>query len=357
MTISWIKCELNFSAGFLPCLQILRYSFEFKALQFVHRNRLLLSARAELLAFKQTMPPSLLVPTFSSITTPPRSVLFLQMSYQTSLLLIHRPYLREPPESSSFTLALATMSSAATRITQYIQLFYKHYLHYKSGVEPTPALPFIIHHVLTASIMHLLLGTARTAPQISLARRKLQICMNVLSALEMAWPIAPKAVAQIQELAVQWDIVGALPLKWSFVGEKERDAQSITTAAFEIVNGPEPKNHSDTVAQKSRQEGNDNVSHLRTKMDEDLPSTTFEAQYGLIDEAWTTGSQADSSALVDHASGVNYSEFPVDGQDPMDEFYSMANNDVMPSWLDPQFLQGFSALQDVFDFPELNIPL
>ncbi|CZR63610.1 uncharacterized protein PAC_13507 [Phialocephala subalpina] len=334
------------------------YSFEFKALQFIHRNRLLLSARAELLAFKQHMPSLLHLPTSSSNTKPPRSILFLHMSYQTSLLLIHRPYLREPPESSSFTLALATMSSAATRITQYTQVFYKHYLQHKSGVEPTPVLPFIIHHVLTASIMHLLLATARTSARISVARRNLQICMNVLSALEPTWPIASKAIAQIQELAVQWNIVGALPLKWSFVGIEESGSRDSATNPFEDLSGFQNRSVSDaaTAVPESCQGGNSTTSQFRTGTDEGQPFSAIQQHDGLIGGLWTASSQVDSSTLVDDTPGVNDFDFSAEGQEPNDPFDSIQNHNTDTSWLEPQFLPDPSALQDVFDFPEFNIP-
>ncbi|EMR85700.1 putative c6 transcription factor protein [Botrytis cinerea BcDW1] len=205
------------------------YSFEFKALELSQRSRLLLLARAELLAFKQAMPSWLLVPTSTAASIPPRSALFLQMSYQMSLLLIHRPYLGDPPASDSFSLAFTTISSAAIRMTQYIHLFRKHYPtepacnlpslgNHKRG-KPTVALPFIVHHILTASIMHLLFSTSRAPTQISLARRRLQVCLETLTVLQDEWPVASKAIAQIQELAVQWNVVAALPLKWSFVGK------------------------------------------------------------------------------------------------------------------------------------------
>ncbi|KAF7917187.1 uncharacterized protein EAE98_010292 [Botrytis deweyae] len=228
------------------------YSFEFKALELSQRSRLLLLARAELLAFKQAMPSWLLVPTSTAASIPPRSALFLQMSYQMSLLMIHRPYLGDPPASDSFSLAFATISSAAIRMTQYIHLFRKHYLaeptcklqssgNVKQG-KPTSALPFIVHHILTASIMHLLFSTSRTPTQISLARRRLQICMETLTALQNEWPVASKALAQIQELAVQWNVVDALPLKWSFVGKVSQPNLIPTLANSIYVQQAEPSN-------------------------------------------------------------------------------------------------------------------
>jgi hypothetical protein len=105
------------------------------------------------------------------------------------------------------------MSSAATCMTHYIQLYFKLYLQNKPNREAISAPPFIVHHILTASIMHLLGGTVPNHSQRGVARRKLQICMEVLSVLQGTWPSASKAIAQIQELAVQWKIVGVLPLK------------------------------------------------------------------------------------------------------------------------------------------------
>ncbi|KAF5869133.1 putative c6 transcription factor protein [Botrytis fragariae] len=138
--------------------------------------------------------PWLLVSISTAASIPPRSALFLQMSYQMSLLMIHRPYLGDPPASDSFSLAFATIASAAIRMTQYIHLFRKSYLAEPTCTlpslgndkqdKPTAALPFIVHHILTASIVHHLFRTSRTPTQISLARRRLQICMETLTALQ-----------------------------------------------------------------------------------------------------------------------------------------------------------------------------
>jgi hypothetical protein len=110
-------------------------------------------------------------------TAVPAAVIFLQTSYQMSLLLIHRPYLREQPDSDSFNLALVTMSSAATRMTHYMQLYFKLHLQNKLNSEAISALRFIVYYILTASIMHLLSGTVPNHSQRGVARRKLQICV------------------------------------------------------------------------------------------------------------------------------------------------------------------------------------
>lgn len=137
-----------------------------------------------------------------------------------SLLLIHRPYLRESPESTSFRLALNTMTVAASNMTRYIQLDQKHYAKYEGDHAPgtqikPPAPPFVIHHILTASIMHLLNGTSNDQSHKSSAKRKLQICMEALSDLQSFWKGAGKAIAQIQDLAQRWRVVGILPMRFS----------------------------------------------------------------------------------------------------------------------------------------------
>jgi hypothetical protein len=125
------------------------------------------------------------------------------MSYQMSVLLIHRPYVRESPDSSSFSLALATMNMATSRMTHHIHLFNKQYLQKSPLDHSNSAPPFTIHHILTAAIMHLIAGTTSERSPKIVCRRKLQICMQVLSALQNMWASAGKAIAQIRSLTVQ----------------------------------------------------------------------------------------------------------------------------------------------------------
>jgi hypothetical protein len=143
------------------------YAFNSTALEFSQRNRLLLAARNALLTFRRSVPASLNIlisAKASTLSCTPRSALFFQMSYQMSLLLIHQPYLRERTESTSFRLAPSTMTVAASNMTRYIHPFQKYYAranNFSLINDLQPPLPtFVIHHILTGCIMHLLNGTS-----------------------------------------------------------------------------------------------------------------------------------------------------------------------------------------------------
>ncbi|PMD33962.1 hypothetical protein L207DRAFT_498539 [Hyaloscypha variabilis F] len=201
------------------------YAFEFNDLEFVQRNRLLLAARSAIFDYRQSLPAPLRVSLApkAAFEPPQASVLFLQMSYEMSLLLIHRPFLREPPNTKSFHLAIITMTLAASNMTRYIQIFQKTYgknsLPQTQQTRSEQLVPphFLIHHVLTASIMHLLNGTSSEVQHKNRVRRKLQVCMDFLADLQVSWIGAGKAMTQIQELAFRWRVVGVLPMRFSNV--------------------------------------------------------------------------------------------------------------------------------------------
>ncbi|KAH8647075.1 hypothetical protein BGZ60DRAFT_424054 [Tricladium varicosporioides] len=199
------------------------YAFEFRSLEPIQRNRLHILAHDAILNFRAALPQRLKVAASQKLSSPPHpSVIFLQMSYEMSLLLIHRPFLREPPTSNSFQLASGTMTVAAANMARYIQIFQKlntkNFSHEPSQPERALIPPyFLVHHVLTASIMHLLNGTSENVQHKKQARRKLQICMDFLATLQATWTSATKAIIQIQELACRWKIVAVLPIHFSNV--------------------------------------------------------------------------------------------------------------------------------------------
>ncbi|KAF7892031.1 hypothetical protein EAF00_008333 [Botryotinia globosa] len=313
------------------------YSFEFKALELSQRNRLLLLARAELLAFKQAMPSWLLVPTSTTASIPPRSALFLQMSYQMSLLMIHRPYLGYPPASDSFSLAFATISSAAIRMTHYIHLFRKHYLAESictlpsSGntkqSKPTAALPFIVHHILKASTMHLLFSTSRTLTQISLAR------------------LASKAIAQIQELVVQWNVVDALPLKWSFVGEVSQP-NPIPTLANSISVQQADTSNSIPNSSNTTQNSTANLSEIFDTNTITTPEFLADSRDDICDPHTFLPHAADPAQEFD--PNVNTAAFSVEDGDEswMGQLDFMLNDDANSS----------SLWRDSSQFPDILSP-
>ncbi|KAF4634816.1 hypothetical protein G7Y89_g3285 [Cudoniella acicularis] len=227
------------------------YAFEFNTMDSIQRNRLLVSAHNAMLNYKKTLPESLKNPPCHRITSAILipSVLFLRMSYDMSLMLIYRPFLREPPTTNSFRLAVATMTLAAANMTRHIQIFQKSYAPDRSTQNQTLIPPhFIVHHILTASIMHLLSGTSQKTKFKTHVKRKLQICMDFLATLQTTWVSATKAIAQIQELARRWKVISMLPTRFKneataveshdsstfMVGIAERDMDSTLEAFFNV---------------------------------------------------------------------------------------------------------------------------
>jgi hypothetical protein len=160
------------------------------------------NARESLFAFYQSIDERLCE------TSTHHGTLFLKMSYQTSLLLIHRPYMRENPETSSYRLALRSMTAAAAQMTRLIRLFRKtgHFV---------DAPPFIIHHILTASIMHLLNATTSEPGIRQQSIGRLRVCIDALEEMQPMWRRARKAVKLLQGLAQRWGVVFALPIRLS----------------------------------------------------------------------------------------------------------------------------------------------
>lgn len=198
---SWIKCTF-YPPHRQVNLTFPSYAFDFDELNFEARNKVLINARESLFTFHRSIGDRLCEKPAQHGT------LFLQMSYQTSLLLIHRPYMRESPETSSYRLALRSMTAAAAQMARLIGVFRKtgHFV---------DAPPFVIHHILTASIMHLLNATTLESGIRQQSISRFRVCISALEEMISMWQYAGKAVRLLQGLAQQWKVVFALPIQLS----------------------------------------------------------------------------------------------------------------------------------------------
>jgi hypothetical protein len=160
--------------------------------------------------------------------------------------------------------------------------------------------------------------------------------MGLFASLETIWPIASKAVAQLQELAVQWNVVGALPLKWSFVGAKDGSFQN---TSVETEEGSTNLDGIPNSAESHAQRKNADISHSHSVVDEEALLMMQEAQ--------------------GDASGLDGFEFSGKGLETgaLDQHEALANMDAASLWLDSRFLTDSFDFQDVFDFTEFNQPL
>ncbi|KAH8662587.1 hypothetical protein BX600DRAFT_466616 [Xylariales sp. PMI_506] len=202
------------------------YSFEFNGLEDVERQRLLIEAREQLLSFRRHLDPRLHLKREDNESV----VLFCHMSYHMSQILIHRPYLNEPPRSSAHRLSIRSMTAEAADIVRLIREYEK-----METLDKAP--PFMVHSVLTAAIT-LLLNATSTQPNLKTQSiNRIRVCFNALEAMSSRWPSARNAINVLRELANRWKIIMALPMRYSaplaseyqpglHEGERSNDGQS-----------------------------------------------------------------------------------------------------------------------------------
>jgi hypothetical protein len=138
----------------------------------------------------------------------PKCVIVFQMSYQTALLLVHRPYLCEKPDTWIYRVALRSITAAASSITRLVHIYRK-----TDNLANAP--PFLVHHIMSAAIM-LLLNTTSTDQEI--CRRSMgrfRLCVSALEDMQQRWKRAADAILLLRELAHRWSVVHVLPIHLS----------------------------------------------------------------------------------------------------------------------------------------------
>jgi hypothetical protein len=233
MIDTWNKCkvphlEISFFGGCL-LTQWHRYAFDPSELDLSARERILLDARHDLLSFYSNIDSRL---QFKK-SDMPKCAIFLQMSYQMSVALIHRPYLRDSAKNGTCALALRSMTISASATTRLILMFRK-----IDALDNAP--PFIIHHILTAAIVHLLNATDTRTELRTRASNKLRVCLSALEAMRATYSRAAQSIFLLQELAKRWSVVSALSIRFSNVPASEpplRQPQPLErpTAAATVV--------------------------------------------------------------------------------------------------------------------------
>ncbi len=137
-----------------------------------------------------------------------KSALILHMSYYMSHILVHRPYLQEPPHSQPYQLPARSMSTAAGSMVRRLREFQKFHSFNKSP-------PLLVHHVLTAAVTLLLNATSTNSPLRGPVAR-FRVCFGALEAMQRRWPRAKKAVNSLRYLASRWNVQSSLPMKHGF---------------------------------------------------------------------------------------------------------------------------------------------
>ncbi|KAI2786308.1 hypothetical protein POX_g08691 [Penicillium oxalicum] len=193
------------------------YSFQFLDLDMEKRHGMLIDARERLLSFRRDLNSRLRLT--KDVTEP--TLIFCHMSYHMSQLLIHRPYLNEPPGSHIHRLSIRSMAVEAAEIVRLIRA-YERLAHFDK------APPFIVHSVQTAAIT-LLLNATSTEPSLkSQSISRFRVCFNALEAMSSRWQRARNAMTVLRELAHRWNIIKALPIRYSVPVSMERQSKLTT---------------------------------------------------------------------------------------------------------------------------------
>ncbi|KAG9238194.1 hypothetical protein BJ875DRAFT_480550 [Amylocarpus encephaloides] len=133
------------------------------------------------------------------------SIVWFQLAYHASLLLIHRPFLNEPKGSFTLSLSLRSATSAASSISRIIRGFKK-----QPGFHNVA--PQVIDYILSAAVIHLLNATSGRTTLGRQSAKGLTSCLEALLDMNSKWKArVQRSITRIQELAHRWNVVWALP--------------------------------------------------------------------------------------------------------------------------------------------------
>lgn len=186
-----------------------RFSSSFDNLNADDQAHLLLSTQEDLGQFLRSHDPKLNLARGKN----PKPVLLFYMSYQMTILLTMPPFLRlfaKKKEKSSETaklmaVVLQSLTSAATSMLRLVQEYCKGYGFQKAN-------PLLIHHLLSASIVHLMNTTTKSLPFRRYSTRSVRKCIYLLSQLSRHWITrSRKSIEVIKGLAARWNVEFALP--------------------------------------------------------------------------------------------------------------------------------------------------
>lgn len=182
------------------------YAFEFVDLDVSGQSKLLLNARDALLTFRTTIVEQFPI----NAQEPNKHACLLHLSYQMSLTLIHRPFLRESHDRQTRHLALRSITASADAFARLIKILKRSF-----DISRMPF--FLVHHVLTAAVSHLFNATTSSPRLRRMSVSGVRVCIEALEELRKTWQVrASHAIHVVQELAARWKVVSALPIHLSY---------------------------------------------------------------------------------------------------------------------------------------------
>ncbi|KAK7469014.1 hypothetical protein VKT23_003510 [Stygiomarasmius scandens] len=171
-------------------------------------------------------------PLSSKHPVPLPHVLTLHLQYWCAVLLLHRPFIRNPPranpkqahvhedEASGIAgeKSYELCAGAANHITSIASLYMERY-----SLDCCPV--FLCYYVFTASVMHV--TTLSAFPNDPQGRVGLQKCSDILRAMEVVWPSAGRALELLKGAKVNLEKLDAFaPLVERYKRPLERTANS-----------------------------------------------------------------------------------------------------------------------------------
>ncbi|KAJ5093787.1 hypothetical protein N7456_009648 [Penicillium angulare] len=181
-----------------------RFSSTFDTIAFTHQVELLMSIHGQLGYFFKTCDVRLRIK--RGFTAKP--ILLFHMAYQMATLVTIPPFLRlltrekdRPKDAfNAMSLALRSISNAASSMVRLVHLYRLHYTFEHAN-------PLLIHHLLSATIVHLMNTTSKSRALRRHSTRSVRKCLTLLEELKQLWPVrCAKSIAVIKSLAVRWGV-------------------------------------------------------------------------------------------------------------------------------------------------------
>ncbi|WQF83708.1 hypothetical protein CDEST_08722 [Colletotrichum destructivum] len=156
----------------------------------------------------------------------------------------HQHQQHHPQNSEFMLLVLRSLTAAATATSRLARTYRRAH-----GFD-TPPNPVIIHHLLSAAIVHLMNATSWTPALRHQSTYWLRQCLELLRELQTPWPVrAIKSIKIIRVLAQRWGVVRALPLEFSYQVEPPPAPLPPAAAAMD------PEAHDDYGVEAMRRSG------------------------------------------------------------------------------------------------------
>ncbi|KAH9229784.1 hypothetical protein K456DRAFT_1899018 [Colletotrichum gloeosporioides 23] len=220
--------------------QIFAPSFE--KLAMAQQIRLLVSTLEQLNTFFRSKPHRLHINNDA-----PKPIVFFHLQYHMAIMIIISSFLRSftssdtpgisEAESNSSLLVLRSITSAASETIRLCRL-------YRDKYTFTMAHPIIVHHLLSAILVHLMNATSSDITLRRQSSRWLRTGMGLMDELRETWPTrVNKCIRVVRVLAQKWGAVGALPMAFAAPVElsaQERESPRQDASFSSRLNCPAP---------------------------------------------------------------------------------------------------------------------